>query len=370
MQTPLQKWWHSPLKNERGMALLLVISLVAILMIITLQFGQEIRQSYIVSAGLKTGIQLSEICRSGIMIGRELLLQDSEENTFDSFYDSWALLAEEDLSEIFERGELTVTVSDESGKFQINAMILEEEKDGAKEVGKEVTKETEKKTDTDSEAETAADKHKQKEVDFRNILWRLLRAEPFLVEDGDARQIIDSLIDWIDTGDGDSEEEYGAEDGYYKGLEPPYSCKNGPVESIDELLLVRGFTKELLYGTDDIPPLAPLLAIWGNDAKINLNTAPLLILQAMAEDIDKEMAKDMVGFREEEKNKDTLATPQWYKDVTSFPGNVEIREDFITTQSHFFTIEAVAKSDMYTKTVTAGIERNEDGTSIIQWHKE
>ncbi len=40
----------------------------------------------------------------------------------------------------------------------------------------------------------------------------------------------------------------GAEQDYYSGLPRPYSIRNGPLASLDELLLVRGFTPALLHG--------------------------------------------------------------------------------------------------------------------------
>lgn len=42
----------------------------------------------------------------------------------------------------------------------------------------------------------------------------------------------------------------GAEQEYYNGLPQPYTIRNGPLASMDGLLLVRGFTPELLYGED------------------------------------------------------------------------------------------------------------------------
>ena len=57
-----------------------------------------------------------------------------------------------------------------------------------------------------------------------------------------------AIIDWRDS---DSEvTPGGAESEYYLLLDPPYNCKNGPFETIDELLLVRDVTPELLYGED------------------------------------------------------------------------------------------------------------------------
>jgi len=61
-------------------------------------------------------------------------------------------------------------------------------------------------------------------------------------------EIADSLLDWIDA---DNEpREFGSEADYYAGLDPPYQPRNGPVEAIEELLLVRDVTRELLLGSD------------------------------------------------------------------------------------------------------------------------
>ncbi len=57
-----------------------------------------------------------------------------------------------------------------------------------------------------------------------------------------------AILDWID--DDDETRSNGAESDYYETLESPYSAKNGPLESLDELLLVRDITPELLYGED------------------------------------------------------------------------------------------------------------------------
>ena len=42
----------------------------------------------------------------------------------------------------------------------------------------------------------------------------------------------------------------GAEQEYYNGLPQPYTIRNGPLASLDSLLMVRGITAELLYGAD------------------------------------------------------------------------------------------------------------------------
>ena len=70
---------------------------------------------------------------------------------------------------------------------------------------------------------------------------QLLMALPQMTED-----IADAILDWLDE---DSEpRDYGVED--YSSQSPPYACKNGPMDSIEELLLVRGVTPQLLFGLD------------------------------------------------------------------------------------------------------------------------
>ncbi|MBU0946284.1 MAG: type II secretion system minor pseudopilin GspK [Proteobacteria bacterium] len=336
------------LGNHRGMALLLVISLVSVLAIVTLQFNREMRQEYVASASLRNSIRLGVMIRSGITLAEQILLKDQEENTFDSLHDSWALLSGEDLSLLFDQQSLELAVIDEGGKFQINAMVTRKKKGQVVSNGND-------------------EEQVQHEIDVRNILWRLLRAEPYLVEDGDAREIIDALIDWMDSGDGDGEEEYGAEDSYYQSLEPPYSCKNGPVESIAELLLVKGITPELLYGTDERPPLAPLLTASASDGKININTADALLLQALNQGMDKETAEAMLAYREDENNRELLADTGWYQNVPSFPGDIELQKDLIKTVSNFFRIEASAGSDTEKKTVAAIVERQNKAISLLRW---
>jgi len=62
-------------------------------------------------------------------------------------------------------------------------------------------------------------------------------------------EIADSILDWIDDSSYEPRE-YGAKDEYYMSLDPPYYTRNGIPDSLDELLLVRGITPQLLYGID------------------------------------------------------------------------------------------------------------------------
>ncbi len=75
------------------------------------------------------------------------------------------------------------------------------------------------------------------------ISRQLLMNLPYMSED-----IADAILDWLDEDD--EVREYGAESSYYTGLAVPYECRNGPMDSLDELLLIRGITPQLLFGND------------------------------------------------------------------------------------------------------------------------
>src|SRR5205807_2358577 len=60
--------------------------------------------------------------------------------------------------------------------------------------------------------------------------------------------VANSILDWMDPDE--EPRSNGAESDYYTTLPTPYNAKNGPLDSLEELLLVRGVTPELLFGTD------------------------------------------------------------------------------------------------------------------------
>ncbi len=61
--------------------------------------------------------------------------------------------------------------------------------------------------------------------------------------------VVDSIMDWRDPDD--LHRTSGAEDEYYRSLTPPYTAKNGPFDTVEDLLWVRGMTAELFYGYGD-----------------------------------------------------------------------------------------------------------------------
>jgi general secretion pathway protein K len=106
---------------------------------------------------------------------------------------------------------------------------------------------------------------------------RLLQA---LGLDKSARDVIvDSLQDWRDPN-----EEHrlnGAEsDDYYLKLPVPYRSRNANLESVAELLQIRGVTRRLFYGGEGTPGLIDLVTV-KTPGVVNINTASPAVLRAM-----------------------------------------------------------------------------------------
>lgn len=76
-----------------------------------------------------------------------------------------------------------------------------------------------------------------------SIAASLLLTLPGMTED-----IADAILDWLDADD--ELRPFGAESADYQTLNTPYSAANGPLQSVEELLLVRGVTPQLLFGAD------------------------------------------------------------------------------------------------------------------------
>lgn len=118
-------------------------------------------------------------------------------------------------------------------------------------------------------------------------------------------ELVDALLDWRDRDD--ETRLNGAESDYYSQLEPtPYRAKNRPFETVEELLLVRGFSTAVLFGEDynrnglldsneddgddSFPPdnadgqldrgLLPFITVWSRELNTAADNRPRINLNA------------------------------------------------------------------------------------------
>lgn len=94
-----------------------------------------------------------------------------------------------------------------------------------------------------------------------------------------ADTIVDSALDWMDKDN--LHRLHGAEDEYYQSLPNPYKAKNAPFDTVEELLLVKGMTQDILFGTKERKGLVQFIAVSGNSSKINVNVAPKEVIMAL-----------------------------------------------------------------------------------------
>jgi hypothetical protein len=97
-------------------------------------------------------------------------------------------------------------------------------------------------------------------------------------EDSAAQIITASVIDWIDQDPHLFNGLNGAEEDYYLDKGAGYSCKNAPFDSLQELMLVRGMTKEIFAA------LEPYITVFPRSGRflVNLETAAPSVLYALA----------------------------------------------------------------------------------------
>jgi hypothetical protein len=81
----------------------------------------------------------------------------------------------------------------------------------------------------------------------KEILQKAL-AEVGVTDAEQSSTIIDSILDWINPSE--SAGFSGAKSDYYLHLNPPYYCKNGQIDDISELLLIKGITPEIFWGSN------------------------------------------------------------------------------------------------------------------------
>ena len=117
------------------------------------------------------------------------------------------------------------------------------------------------------------------------------------IEDQAADEVIDAILDWSDPDD--EVRLNGAESEYYMSLSPPYQPRNSAFFSIDELLLVRGITEQMFYGSGGLPGLQDMLTVGRSSTIFDVNTAPKGILMAFLE-LDGETADQIIARRSEQ----------------------------------------------------------------------
>jgi len=200
-------------KGQEGLALLMVLWILVLLSILAFGFSFSMRREVNVVKNFKESTQAYFLARAGIDRAIAQLIKDTYYGEKPKVISSKQA---KETTEVKEQWKPDGGYSEEElgpGKFRVR--IWEERK---------------KVNINSASAETLA-----------------AALNPLDIEDAQKQIIIDSILDWRDADD--LLRLNGAEDDYYRNLPHPYRVKNGKFDTIQELLLVRGVTKEIFYGS-------------------------------------------------------------------------------------------------------------------------
>lgn len=336
--------------SERGVALVITLVLVTILVTLLVELTYSTQVNVRIAATYRDDLKAYYVARSGIELALAVLEKDFEEDQEekeerqvdpnDNLGELWANLAEAVASaqvlepELFGGGRLVVQILDEDRK--INANLVREDP-------------------------TAS------------IVDRLF------LDGGVDEEFKSALGDWIDE-DQEETSPGGAETRYYESLEIPYPCKDRPMDTISELLMIKGSHEALEKTLEAFEGESPLKvkgkwtlkellsAVSGRGHNINVNTAPGPVIMALHEDIDRLEVEEML----QDRASDPFPRVDLFRDYFNNSFGIADLPPNLTVQSEYFSIESIGIVGEVEKRLIATVRRDPDnGTlGIISWRVE
>jgi general secretion pathway protein K len=296
-----------PASRQRGLALITVMLVVAIAATTAayLALDQQIwlRQSENLSDRAQ-----ADVVRAGAMEWAiTILAKDAKDSQSDDLTEDWA----KDLPPLaVEGGQVTGRIMDAQGKFNLNNLVRE---------GKP------------SPPDIGAFRHLLQSLDFNPDLT-------------------DAVLDWIDA-DSDTRAA-GAEDIDYLQMKTPYRTANQPMQSVEELRLVRGFTKET------VDKLRRWLTALPQPTGTNINTAEKQVLGALFYTLPASAIDTLEKDRPYADQAKLVAKLQTIASGTTLP------PAFYGVQSSYFQVEITTLFGRYQRTTEALIQRGTGETGF------
>ncbi len=307
------------LKNESGFALILTLVITALMVAVVVEMIHQVYVDTSLSRGFRDGQQASLLAESGAIGGARLLQSGLSGRTYTSLADPWATPIKLDD----EAGALQITISEESGKININGLV-------------QPNGEYEQFTLT---ALQRLGKRLQLQVD----IWG-------------------AVADWLDNDD--LPRSGGVETPYYRALKPAYSARNDKLMTLAELSLVKGATPEI------IALLRPYVTIYSDQSgsplpTVNVNTASKEILAALDERIDDRMAEQIV----EERRLQPFKTAG---ELSRVPGLDTVATGLggrISVKGNLFRMTSVATVKESVRTVEAVVRFSGGAPEFLSWQE-
>lgn len=262
-----------------GSALIIALWTIALLSMLVMSFAVDAQLEARIGNYVRQRHRVNYLTQSGIAITEMLLLKMpnvSAASAADEKEDRWkesalrlkrgqALTVEEHL----EEGVIRIEIIPEEARWNINLLCAS----GAK--------------NTSATTQNSANAN----IMPSDQVWETIFTVAGYPDPTYWEALIDAWNDWADV-DSTVSGRSGAEDEYYTNLESPYRPRNGPIDNIDELRLVKGFLPVVLDGgclnpeekREDqriyVKGIKELFTTYGN-GKINVNAAPMEVLMTI-----------------------------------------------------------------------------------------
>jgi general secretion pathway protein K len=162
--------------------------------------------------------------------------------------------------------------------------------------------------------------------------------------------------DWLDA-DNIPFNEGGAESAYYAALSPPYQAANRPLVSVNELLRVKGFDRNVLS------VLLPFVTALPSKTAVNVNTAPPEVLAALVNGLSLDEAYSLVAKRDRSYYRNIQDFQQALPYGLSSPGGISV-------SSQYFLVRANIRYERLAIGSQALYQRGGQSTPKLVWRAE
>lgn len=351
-------------RGRGGSALIMVLWIVGLLSMMVASFAFEARIEARLTSYYRSRTKADYLARSGLEIAELVMsksdgltgsMLDEEKADSDEWYrnakrlaDGGEVLVEYDLADKdLGEGVIRVKITPEPALINVNKLTAEKG--------------------------IASDKQWERILDVAGVpeeMWA---------------ELIDSFYDWTDKDNNPRTD--GAEtDDYYASLDKPYKARNGPLDTVGELRLIKGFTKEILYGGelgnvaedafDDqkivCSGIADMLTTYG-DGHINVNAASRKVLMTLPEMSDAQLElieEERSGWTDDDGKKHDES----FKDVADFMSRIpdvdSAVKNMITTQSKIYRITSTGEINGVTRSLWCIVTYSKKRFKILRWRED
>ena len=315
--------------SERGVVLIIVLLMISLIIAVTVKMVRSSRADYYEAVNMRDSFKTRYLAKSGFYRAEAALAED--ENGYDALFEKWAksdVISTQAGTMFDDGGYFTASIEDESGRININKLV---------------------------DKDNVANKGFNQPV--KDMLMRLLARPEYKLEEQQRTDIVNAIKDYIDA-DSDAT-------GKEKGTMEPLWCKNAPLDSIEELLLIPLISNDLFYGTKEKPGISRYLTVYG-DGKININTAPAAVLKSLVDNITDDQVAAMEDYRMHESQ--DLADPGWYHKISGMSG-ANIDPNLLSTRSRVFRITSTGFLGKMGQTITGVVQKGSTpkDMKILSW---